>query len=287
FAAMTRPDTLRTGKPAGAAEPILQEWPEFYRRYGYGLSVFDEGGDHIVGHTGGISGYTACMQMNLTRDFGVIAFANLVEAPLHPCAIVRYAMAVLRAQSLGQPLPPQPAPADPARVEPAGDYAGTYSAPDGSAVRVVAAGARLQMVDAGRSFTLYPRGPDLFWSDDPKYATYLLVFGRDARRSVVEMTYGSQWYANERYHGALAFAHPQSWNALVGRYENTYFGQPAITRVLIVKNRLTFDGTDTLRPLPNGTFALGNSVVRFGGYAGNAPQRLDIDDTHLYRVELP
>lgn len=51
--------------------------------------------------------------MNLTRGFGVIAFANLVEAPLHPCAIVRYAMAVLRAQSLGLNLP---APTPPATV---------------------------------------------------------------------------------------------------------------------------------------------------------------------------
>ena len=52
--------------------------------------------------------------MNLTRGFGVIAFANLVEAPLHPCAIVLYAMHVLRAQSAGEPLPaPPPPPPDP------------------------------------------------------------------------------------------------------------------------------------------------------------------------------
>ncbi len=34
---MTRPDTLANGKPAGAAGATLQEWPAFYRRYGYGL----------------------------------------------------------------------------------------------------------------------------------------------------------------------------------------------------------------------------------------------------------
>ena len=88
FAAMTHPDRLTNGKPAGSATPELPEAPSFYRQYGYGLSIFDENGEHLVGHTGGISGYTACMQMNLTRGFGAIAFANLVEAPLHPCAIV-------------------------------------------------------------------------------------------------------------------------------------------------------------------------------------------------------
>ncbi|MFZ0363834.1 MAG: serine hydrolase domain-containing protein, partial [Candidatus Cybelea sp.] len=88
FAAMTQADTLNNGKPAGSSGVELSEAPAFYRQYGYGLSIFDGDGDRLVGHTGGISGYTACMQMNLTHGFGVIAFANLVEAPLHPCAIV-------------------------------------------------------------------------------------------------------------------------------------------------------------------------------------------------------
>ncbi|MBV9028471.1 MAG: hypothetical protein JO311_07610, partial [Candidatus Eremiobacteraeota bacterium] len=43
-----------------------------------------------------------------------------------------------------------------------------------------------------------------------------------------------------------AFSYPSRWNALTGRYENTYFGQPEITRVVIVKNRLTLDGVDPL-----------------------------------------
>ena len=56
---------------------------------------------------------------------------------------------------------------------------------------------------------------------------------------------------------------------------------------MIVKNKLTLDGTDALRPLPNGAFALGGSVVRFDAYAGKLPQRLSVDETRLYRVELP
>ncbi|HYL26585.1 MAG TPA: hypothetical protein VEW74_02055, partial [Candidatus Nitrosotalea sp.] len=82
-------------------------------------------------------------------------------------------------------------------------------------------------------------------------------------------------------------SYPSLWDALAGRYENVYFGSPEITRVLVVKNRLTLDGTDPLTPLPNGRFALGDSIVRFDAYAGKQPQRLSIDDAHLYRVELP
>ena len=101
------------------------------------------------------------------------------------------------------------------------------------------------------------------------------------------MTYGSQWYPNKGYRGKRTFTYPAAWTALVGRYENTYFGEPAITRVVIVKDRLTLDGVDALKPLGNGEFALGSSVVAFEDYAGNQPQRLRIDDTNLYRVELP
>jgi D-alanyl-D-alanine carboxypeptidase len=209
FAAMTQPDKLRNGKAAGARGVTLSEAPAFYKQYGYGLSIFDDGGDRVVGHTGGISGYTACMQMNLSRGFGVIAFANLVEAPLHPCAIVLYAMRVLRAQSLGEPLPAPPVAPDPAHVDRASEYVGTYSGSSGN-LKVVDLGDRLALVDGGASIALYPRGTDLFWADDPKYAMFLLVFGRDRSGRVIEMTYGSKWYPNERYNGPHRFSHPAS-----------------------------------------------------------------------------
>jgi hypothetical protein len=285
---MTRPDKLTNGKPAGASRPELAEAPSFYRQYGYGLSIFDENGDRLIGHTGGISGYTACMQMNLTRGFGVIAFANLVEAPLHPCAIVLYAIRVLRAQSAGEPLPsPPPPPPDPALVARASDYAGTYRDTNGSSLSLTSRGDRLYLNDGNKEIALYPRDTDQFWADDEQFATFLLVFGRDAGGKVVELTYGSHWYAGERYRGPRTFAYPASWSGLVGRYENTFYGEPFITRVLIVKNHLTLDGTDPLKPLSDGAFALGKSIVRFDAYADGAPQRLSIDDTHLYRVELP
>jgi hypothetical protein len=287
FAAMTHADRLADGKPAGSPSAMLAEAPAFYRQYGFGLAVFDDGGDHLIGHTGGISGYTACMQINVSRGFGVIAFANLVEAPLHPCAIVLYAMRVLKSQSLGQPLPTPPPAPDPAHVAHTGDYAGSYGDQSGASLRVVNRADRLYLVDGAKQIALYPRGSDLFWADDPSLALFLLTFGRDASGKIVEMTYGSHWYPNERYRGARTFTHPPSWDGLVGRYENTFDGQSSVTRAIIVKDRLTLDGTDTLKPLSNGAFALGESLVRFDSYAGGRAQRLTIDDTHLYRIELP
>ncbi|MBV8148809.1 MAG: beta-lactamase family protein [Candidatus Eremiobacteraeota bacterium] len=286
FAAMTTAARLDNGKPAGAPSGLLAEAPQFYRKYGYGLSVFEENGDHLIGHTGGISGYTACMQMNLTRGFGVIAFANLVEAPLHPCAIVLYAMKALRAQSAGEALPPLPPSVDPGQVEQGREYAGTYRGAAGM-LRVVSTGDHLSLADGTRAIALYPRGSDQFWADDPHFAMYLIAFGRDKHQRVVELTYGSQWYPNQGYSGPRTFTHPKRWDALVGRYENVFYGQPNITRVIIVKDRLTLDGVTALMPLKNGTFALGDSIVRFDAYAGTQPQRLWIDDGALYRNELP
>jgi len=287
FALMTNPDKLADGKPAGSATTVLSEAPSFYRQYGFGLAIFNENGDRLVGHTGGISGYTACMQMNLTRGFGAIGFANLVEAPLHPCAIVLYAMQVLRAQSAGRPLPSPPPAPDPLHVAGAASYAGTYASASARALTVVANGDRLTMNDGSATIALYPMGPDVFWVDDPRYKTFLLAFHRDAAHRVTDLNYGSQWYANAEYRGPRTFSYPSSWNALTGRYENTFDGMPDVTRIVIVKNRLTFDGVEPLQALPNGTFTDGESTVRFDAYAGRQPQRLTVDDTRLYRVELP
>ena len=157
---MTSPDTLderKAGRLAGR-----RSWPRRRRstsNTGTGSSIFDDGGDRVVGHTGGISGYTACMQMNLTRGFGVIAFANLVEAPLHPCAIVLYAMRVLRAQSLGQPIPAPPPAPDPAHVERAERLRGNVHVRRAarccrSSLRATAS----RLIDGGKRIALYPRG---------------------------------------------------------------------------------------------------------------------------------
>ena len=158
FDEMTHAARFANGKPAGSAGATLAEAPSFYRQYGFGLSVFDENGDHLIGHTGGISGYTACMQMNLTRGFGVIAFANLVEAPLHPCAIVLYAMHALRAASAGEAMPSPPAPPDRALVEHAAYYDGAYRAPSGRTISIASSGDHAFMVDGDRKIALYPRG---------------------------------------------------------------------------------------------------------------------------------
>ena len=291
FKHMTQPDVYRNGRIAGSPVTMLGEAPQFYRQYGFGLSTFGNdpefGGDTVIGHTGGISGYTACMQADITRGFGVIAMANLVEEPLHPCAIVLYAMRVLRAQSLGRALPPPPEAPDPAAVLNATDYSGTYTPRSGRPFTVTGVPGRAVLVDNGVSYVLYPRGADLFWTEDPRFPLFLLHFGRNAGRQVVEATYGGEWFGNERYFGPRSWPYPQRWNALVGRYENDFWGSPSVTRVVVVKGALTFDGLEPLVARGDSSFAAGPDVVRFDAVAGGKAQRMTIDDIRLYRVDLP
>ncbi len=288
FAAMTSADHFNNGKPDVAKNVELAEWPAFYHEYGYGLSVFNTNGDHLVGHTGGISGYTACFQANLTRGFGVIALSNLVEAPLHPCAIVKYAMDVLRAQSLGQPLPQPPAgpPIAPPKVN-AADYVGTYRSADGSGVVIANDNGTLSLHDGAKSYQLVGQGHDLFWTDDPRFTIFYVAFGRNAAKVVDGFTNGDAYFVNSKHTGATTFSHPAAWDRLVGRYENSIFGSPIVMRVIVVKGKLTIDGLTPLKTNPNGTFALGDSTVRFDTLFEGKMQRLWLDGADLYRIELP
>ena len=287
----TTPDS-NNGKIAGQTAPELGEAPHMYEHYAFGLAVHDENGDTIVGHTGGIAGYTACMENDVTRGFSAIAMSNLVEAPLHPCAIVLYAIKVLQAQSAGRPLPPVP----PAQgnylqrtaVANAGAYAGTYTAPDGSTLNVAANGNALALQIAGKSQPLYPRGGDTFYVDDPRFAVYGLTFVRNKAGKVDEVVSGGQWFTGAAYAGPRTFSYPRAWNALVGRYESLgVWGMPAASRVYMLKGQLLLDGA-ALTPQSSGSFkTAGGATVRFDTPAAGQMQRMHVDDFDMYRIELP
>jgi D-alanyl-D-alanine carboxypeptidase len=282
FARMTSPDHYNDGKPTGATTEELPEWPKFYSKYGLGLGVQSTATDQLIGHTGGGTGYTACMQMNLTRGFGVIAMSNLSEQPLHPCAIVRYAMAVLRSQSVGEALPPQPSPPpDPAVVTNAGDYAGTFADASSSLV-IEAKGQHLSLVDGGKTYQMLLSDTDTFWTDDPRLQTFYLTFDRNAAKVVVDVSYGPDFYFGSRYSGPRTFPHPAGYDRLIGRYE----GSGGLARFYFVKGKLTMNGTP-LKPRGGSAFTAGNTAIRFDTLADGHMQRVWIDDADSYRVDLP
>jgi D-alanyl-D-alanine carboxypeptidase len=287
---MTTPDDMH-GKPAGPAGAELAEAPLLYQHYGYGFGLHDEGGDKIVSHTGGIGGYSACMETNVSRGFGVIAMSNLIEAPLHPCAIVLYAMQVLQAQSDGEPLPPvpgaQPMYLDRTSVPNAAKLAGTYTAPDHSQITFVSSGIGLSLQTPGGLKPLYSRGGNTFWVDDPRFATYGLTFVPDKSGAIAQVYSGALWFYGTAYAGPKTFDPPAAAGTYTGRYEgDQLWGQSNAVRVFVVKGKLTADRTP-LVVQKDGTYRLGSSIVRFDTPAAGQMQRMWIDAIPFYRIDLP
>ncbi len=265
--------------------------PGFYHRYGYGLAIQTVAGDTVVGHTGGVLDFTACMQMDLTRGYGAIAMTNLAYVGPRPCPIVSYALKVLRAQSEGKPLPDMPQPPDPLKVTKPADYAGTYRAADGSALVVAVNGDDLTLQYGEKSAALYPRGTNSFWVDSPDFAHYLLQFGRQNGR-VVEAFYGPKWYVSNAYTGAKTFAYPSAWNAYTGDYEsidaNGYYGS---LHVFVRKGKLVSDDGTQLVPLAAGLFRIGTDPwtperIRFDEIVNAHAQRARLPGNDLYRTPL-
>ncbi|HET9097726.1 MAG TPA: serine hydrolase [Candidatus Baltobacteraceae bacterium] len=260
-----------------------------YHRYGYGLAIMNVDGDKVLAHTGGVISYTGCMMVDVTRGFGVIALSNLGYAGPRPCAIVSYAIQVLRAQAQGKPLTPLPRPKDLAQVTNAADYAGTYSSQSGERFTVTASGDRLTLHRGSGVLPVYPRGEDFFWVDDPQFATFGLEFSRDRKENVTSVSSGPQWFTNERYSGERAFLYPPAWSAYAGEYETTdpdgyYWSLHVYER----QGKLWADSTQ-LVPISGTLFHLGTDSwepawLRFGEPVAGKTQLLRMPGETLYRT---
>jgi hypothetical protein len=264
--------------------------PGMYHRYGYGLAIMNVGGDKVLAHTGGVISYTACMMVDVTRGFGVVALTNLGYVGPRPCPIVSYAIQTLQAQAKGKGLPPIPPVKDAARVINASDYAGTYASPSGEIFSVTATGDRLTLVHAGSSYPLYPRGEGVFWSADAAFNTFGLQFGRNKNGEIVDASSGPQWFTNARYSGPRRFSYPAAWNSFIGKYEamdpNGYYSS---LHVYVLKGRLMADGTP-LQPLHGRLFHVGGRTwepawIRFEERITGKTQIVAMPGETLYRVQ--
>ena len=178
--------------------------------------------------------------------------------------------------------------ARPAHVDHAGDYAGTYTASNGATLRVAARDGRLTLIDGAQVDRALSARSGSLLGRRSQVCAFLFVFGRDRkrqrRRDDVRLAVVSRTSATvARVRSRIRTLGTRSSDDTRTRSS----ASRSITRVLIVKDRLTLDGTDALRPLANGTFALGRIHRALRRLRRKEPQRLSIDDTHLYRVELP
>ncbi len=270
--------------------------------YGYGLRLWDEAGHHLFGHTGGMVGYSSRMIGDFDAGLGVVVFVNGAETPTR---IAAYALAVARAARAGTPFPPEP-PAREQPVPPPGDYAGTYTSPDGKMLTFIATGNGLVLTrgDGPTGGELKPRGDrriglepvddDQFRVDHPDFDLFLLRFGRNAEGKAVEAFFGPDWYAGERYAGPRTFDVPEEWTTYTGHYRSV---DPWLSnfRIVLRKGALAFiapDGEErTVTPLRGGEFRLDDEAsaerLRFDSPIDGRTLRALLSEQPYYRTFTP
>ncbi|MFN2499916.1 MAG: serine hydrolase domain-containing protein [Pyrinomonadaceae bacterium] len=260
--------------------------------YAYGLWVSDKEGRTLLRHTGGMVAFTSAMYADTTN--GLAAFAS-VNASLYgsyrPIAVTRYALELLSAAAKGRELPalpPPPAATD--KVGNAADYAGTFSASDGSKLVLTSQGDKLLLQHAGAAIILEQAAPDLFFVKHPDWDLFLLGFSREQGK-VVEAFHGARWWTSAGYTGAKTFQYPAEWDAYAGHYrsDSPWYGS---TRLVVRKGKLLVEGLQPLEPVEPLIFRVaGQSVdvdrVVFDTIIDGRAMRATYSGIEFFRTSMP
>ncbi len=261
--------------------------------YGYGIVTRERHGHTLIGHSGGMVGYTALIVADVDQGFGAVILLNgrgdRLEAGLH-------AIEALEAEASGEPLPPVPAGPDPTRIDDAADYAGSYRSGDRS-LAFTAEADRLILEWNGERLLLERTQGDSFLAPHPGFDRFALRFGRQAG-AVVDVCHGSDWFANERYGGPVTFEHEAEWDRYVGHYRS-YNPWASNFRVVIRKGALWLIATFSedhaggeLIPVGDGSFRVKSddgspSTVRFDDVIDGKVTRAVLDCAPFFRTFTP
>jgi hypothetical protein len=182
-----------------------------------------------------------------------------------------------------------PEPDDTYKVNNAADYVGTYTSPDGRKIVLTAEGTLLKLAYKGEQIPLEVLAPDNFYVSHPDFALFPLSFERAKEDGpVAEASYGSDWYAGERYSGPRTFEAPPDLQAFAGHYRNENPWEGSF-RVVLRKGRLWLGG-DPLVALGPGLFRLGEEEhepnrLRFEDVVNGKALRASVSGTEYRRIE--
>jgi len=205
--------------------------------YGYAVLTRERHGHTLIGHSGGMVGFTALILADVDSGLGVVLLLNGTGERLE---VGVHAIETLEAEAANRALPPVPPVLDPARIEDAPDYAGVYRSGERT-LAVRAEGDRLLVEWRGERVGLERAGPDAFLAPHPDLGRFVLRFGRHVADGsggeVVEAFHGPDWYVNDRYAGPTSFEHPPEWDAYAGHYRS-HNPWASNFRVVVRKGRL-------------------------------------------------
>ncbi len=262
--------------------------------FGYGLKwLSQEGGPRLLGHSGGMVGFTAYLLVEPETGFGVTVLMN--SAFGRRLDLARFALACLAAEAREADLPDVPEPVDRASVPDAATFAGRFEDELGS-VQLMAEGDRLFLDEDERRAGLVPIAEGRFAVDDPDRDRYPLdIVRRDG--IAVEAFWGPRWLRVPDAPPAPVV--PAEWRALTGRYRSWNPWAPGFEvlvrgqtlRLELLGDAVDLEGSQPLAPQPDGSFAVGDppspSRVRFDTPIGGRPTRAVFDAAPFYRTAGP
>ena len=261
--------------------------------YGYGVILSDDQGSPMIGHSGGMPGFRSMMLGDLDEGLGAVVLMN---GPGTPLRVAEFAVRSLRAVQRGEEPPAVPVAAPTALVANATEYAGEFADTLGRRLFIVADGDHLWLQAGGRRGSLERMGQDRFLARHPDFTLFPLRFGRDsATGAVVEMSYGGDWFMEDRYRGPRRFQYPHGWGAYPGHYraQNPFYSN---YRVILRKGRLWLvapEGTeDLLVEMEPGSFRVGNDPgsaerLRFDTVISGRALRATLSGVSYYRSDTP
>lgn len=267
--------------------------PETGDRYGYGVKWTGDEGRRLLGHSGGMVGFSSYLLVDVESGSGATALANSAFGRTRE--LVRFALACLSAESGGAPIPEVPEAPDPYRIDDASRFDGRFS-DDAIDVVVVAEGGGLALEAHGRRGRLVATDDDdAFVVDEPELERFPIRFLRE-NGVVTGANWGPRWLRHERSPSLPTPEHPVEWAHHRGRYASWNPWAPGF-RVFLRRGELWLaftgdasdaDGERRLWPLPDGSFRVGEpwspDRVRFDTVVEGASHRAVFDAAPFYRT---
>jgi CubicO group peptidase (beta-lactamase class C family) len=265
------------------------EYPDDH--YGYGIARILEAGRILLGHSGGMIGFSAYLLADAESGRGVVALTN--SAFGFPYAVAAFAIACLAAEAAGESLPEVPDPPDPYRIGGAGELQGTYGDDVGN-ISIAAEGDLCRIDVDGVRARLVAGDGDVVLVDHPELDRFPIRFLRDGAE-VAGAFWGPRVLRPPGVERSSSTP-PAEWLTLPGRYVSWNPWVPGF-RVFLREGELWLaftggasdnEGEGPLAPLPDGRFRFGASWspdrVAFDQVVDGKAQRATFDAAPYYRT---
>jgi len=180
-------------------------------RYGLGLTTQEFDGHHVIGHSGGMVGFTADMLADLDSGLGVIVLTN---GPAEPSKVSHFALKLFNAALDGNDLPD----CSEDQLDNAYDYIGTYRC-DEKSFTLKADESRLYLDFESATVPLHSLSTDSFVVPNPAFEMFALRMKCENER-VTGAVWGAERYVRDDSEAHVACEYLTEWDAYPGHYRS-------------------------------------------------------------------